>query len=673
MNRFQPDRDCERFVADMLAHMTLLEKAGQLAFRRAPDPGDQREAEGFARALRAGRIGGVRGIVSREQADALQQLAQEETRLGIPLLFSSDIRTGHETVFPTPATMCASFDTAAVEAAGKVIAQEAECRGINWLFGPKVAPGTAALDDEQAFQAGQLHLVASMAAALVRGVQAEDETSGQATLACLDFVEASGPRDDTQFQNALAIARNAIDTANVGALAFHHADADLRRSLEEAAHELAAPGRYDGIVLAEWDDLANEANFAESGGQNEAMPVDSLVEAVTTGRIDANRLDEAVGRVLRAKYRIGLFGRALSASASAHRGPLPTPVHNREVSLELARRSAVLLRNQPAYLPLGIDSGDILVVGTAASDRHLALAGREGVAASVIDGLEQLGVPYRFVPGLALRNNGTPQDRMIDADRMAIGMASEAAKRAGTIVVVLPCNGSGKLGEAQEQLLTSLMGANPRVVLVTIGAKAVDPVLREKRLPVILHAGEPGSMGGHAIAELLTGEANPSGKLPYDLDADGTGEDMRFGHGENYADFALTGVTIEEGSNCIHVSGELRNVGERAGSETIQLYATPRTKDGAGPRRLAEFARVQLRPGESRALFFEIGREQIGTALANGRFAVSAGEYEVFLGTSSRRGDGGVIHVSEDLALAMAIGRASGGGPRASSAGLRSA
>lgn len=666
--------ECERFVNDMLAHMTPLEKAGQLAFRAAPDPADQDAVESFARALRAGRIGGVRGISSREQSDAWQQLVQEETRLGIPLLFTRDIQSGFDTIFPTPATMCASFDPAALESAGKVIAQEAESHGVNWAFGPKVRLGGSPGEDSETFHAEQAELTAMLCSALIRGLQDEGGAGHLQALACLDLTSVPGGADRSFVDEALAMAKEAILAADVGSVAFHRTDEDTRRALDRAFARIARPGGYDGIVLAEWDALAHDATETENGGQFDTIPVDSLVEAVASGRISAVRLDDAVARVLRAKFRLGLFSKELSGNRTRPGSGLPTPVHNREVALNLARRSAILLRNEPALLPLDIDSGDILVVGSAASDRHLALAGRKGIAASVIDGLEQLGIPHRYVPGLALRSNGTPQDRMIDADRMAIGMASEAAKRAGTLIVVLPTDSKGVLGEAQHQLLTSLRGANPRIVLVTIGAQAVDPDIAGEPLSCILHAGEPGSMGGHAIAELIAGDASPSAKLPYALPAAGDQTALPFGHGETYADFALTGVAIQLGHNRIVVSGELRNVGDRDSTETVQLYANRRIEGASGEtmKKLIRFTRHHLRPGQRETLLYSIDREDIGIEDESGRYQVFAGQYDVFIGTSSARGVSETVSLSEEIADAMARGE-QGGGSHPMAGGRRSA
>lgn len=659
MNRFHIDPDCERFVSDMLAHMTLLEKAGQLAIRQAPDPDNPEDSEAFGRALRAGRIGVVRGVADEAQAQALQQMAQEETRLGVPLLFVGRIGSGFETIFPAPATMAASFDTDALAQAGRTIAGEAAARGINWGLGPEIIPGGNPGDESEAFHAEHDRLSALLASAFIDGLQGKRDMDDAAILACLDFLQPSALAGGSPHDAAVALASEVIARSDIGALAFHRLGEDTRTALAPLLARFTKPGGYDGILLAEWDALASEASYSLEGMANGSMPVDSLVEAVSTGRIAQNRFEDAVARVLRAKHRIGLFGQALSGRIAAPRGKQPMPAHNREVALDLARRCPVLLRNEPALLPLGIDSGEILLVGPAASDRHIALADRAGIASSIIDGLEQLGVPHRYVPGLALRNNGTPLDRMIDADRMAIGMACEAAKRAGTVVVVLPSGTTGALGEAQEQLLTSLTRANPQTVLVTLGATAIDPVIGDERLPAVLHGGELGVMGGHAIAEILTAEVNPSGKLAHSLPAIGDRPGLPFGHGETYADFALTDLSLNRDHGHIHVSASLRNVGPREGTETIQLYVRHRDRKSNSPR-LVAIQRVGLRPGEQEYLNFELGRDDIGRLVSGAGYEVATGEYEVFLGTGMARSIGEIVEIDEKFARELGMGTGSG-------------
>ena len=650
MSRSVTDTERERVVSDLVAIMTPMEKAGQLAVLDAPRPDDRDGMDLLARDLREGRVGTVRGIANREQADFLQLVAQNESRLGIPLLFPTETGTGFGTIFPTAFAASSSWDMDALAAAEAVIANEGETMGFNWALSPEIALTSPDGEVLQHTCGEESLLAARIAAARVRGLQ-----SGEAhpTLACLELTDGA-----TDARAHLTIALAAIGGARVGSIAFDGMTGEARTRIERAFSFLKGPGGYDGIFLSEWEAIIRELTEEEIRADRRGIPVDLLSNAIESGQIGRDRIDDAVARVLRAKFRLGLLSAAHAAPFGRSASALPTPVHNREVALDLAKRCAILLRNEPELLPLGIDSGDLLLVGSAAGDRHTPLAGRAGIASSVIDGLEQLGIPHRYVPGLALRENGDSSDHMITADSMAIGMASEAAKRAGTIVMVLSVNGNGEIGEANGKLLSALFAANPNVVLLTLGARPIDPVVNGKRLPSILHAGQLGTMSGHAIAELLTGEACPSGKLSITLPGPDGGPGIPFGHGLTYADFALTNLTYELGRDRVYAYADLRNLSEREGVETVQLYlrrlAEPGEKPVAGRMPLADFQRVRLRPGEREMLTFELGRDEIGEYSEDGRFHVEPGKFELFLGLSSHRGLACEFELSAEIARAMA-------------------
>ncbi|EDL49365.1 glycoside hydrolase family 3 C-terminal domain-containing protein [Erythrobacter sp. SD-21] len=657
--------ECERVVADLLALMTPREKAGQLAMRAHPDADGRDEVERFMSDLCAGHVGTVTGVPSREQADHLQALAREDTRLGIPLLIPAETGTGIDTIFPSPLAMAACWDMDLIESAEGVVAQEVSSLGANWAFSPEIAlTGSGAVAGEPCCGM-HIHLAAQIAAARIRGLQGGGARRSPSVLSCL---ELSGMGDATATGGsacrevkaicALELAQAAIAGGSVGAIAFDGMSGETRRKVEQAFRVLKGPGGFDGILLSEWDALALELTGAETAGRRAGVPFDALVAALETSDDIAHRVDDLVARVLRAKFRLGLLRSAFSKDGQGHGHALPTPVHNREIALKLASRSAVLLRNSPALLPLGIDSGDILVVGFAASDRAGPLDGCAGIAASVLDGLEQLGIPHRYVPGLALRGSDKAVSNMIAADRMAIGMACEAAKRAGTVVLVLAAPENGQLGEADEALLGALASANERLVVVNIGAVPLDPKVCGKPLPTVLHAGKLGTMAGHAIAEILTGETAPSGKLPLALPAtDGTAG-LPFGHGLTYADFALTDLAIELGRERIYASALLRNAGEVDGTETVQLFLERTDDEATGstgqPMRLVDFQRVRLRPGGAETLTFELGRQELGRYRIDGSFHVEPGDLVLSMGLSSARAMRASLQLTPDLARSIA-------------------
>ena len=653
------EAECERFVADLLGMMSAEEKAGQLAIQSAPDPNDRAACDQFDVDLRSGRIGSVTGLDDAEQAERLQRIAQDKTRLGIPLLFPAATGHGLATVLPTPLAAAASWDEERIEAAEAVVGQEAAARGINWSLSPSFVlstPGATAIPSHSLGE--QALLAARLTAARIRGFQGSpggQATGRLGTLDLTDLLARPGAITDSDAAAILQIVNVVATQGRVGSIAIDELSAERRRTVEAAFRVLVGPGGYDGILLPEWAALSDALPAHGRDTRSKGVPLDALVEALARGRISKARIDDAVGRVLRAKYRLGLFEAAHAATARRVVHALPTPIHNRETALALARHCPVMLRNEPALLPLGIDSGDILLVGPGASDRHLPLAGSPGLAASVIDGFEHLGIPHRYVSGLALRDNGSSLREMMAADGMAIGMAGEAARRSGTVVAVLANDETGAFGAAQHNLLSVLASANPRLVLVNLGPRPVDPWLQGKPLASVLHAGALGTASGHAIAEILSGECSPSGKLPVSIGAEQGRGGLPFGYGLGYAECALTDLTLRNEQSSLQVFVNLRNVSECAGSEVVQMYLRRTTQTtGEQPLELVDFRKLALRPGQVETVAFEIGREEIGRYQPDGSFRVEAGIYDVFVGLDAQRGLAARVEIGPDFARAIA-------------------
>ncbi|WP_279349455.1 glycoside hydrolase family 3 N-terminal domain-containing protein [Erythrobacter litoralis] len=653
MPRALRSAECDRLVTDLLNHMTVEEKAGQLGVHHLNEPADRSSGDALVRQLKNGRVGMIRGIASSEQADALQKVAIERSRLGIPLLFADDTGTGFQTVLPTHFASACSWDMAAIEQAERVVASEAAMRGINWALSPEILfTDTAGPDGSHSF-GDDIHLAAEIAAARVRGLQ------GNGILASLDLsgiMPRHAPNGSRTATDALAIAQRAIETAGLGVIAFDKLTGHARTAMDNAFAFLRGPGGFSGIILSEWERLLGSADGSVGGTGFEDISVDALIAAVQTGRIVKSRLDDAVARILRAKFALGLFGSALGIQSRLGDRRLSTPAHNREAALTLAKRSMVLIRNSPALLPLDVDSGDILVVGTAAADRREALDGKAGVAASVIDGLEQLGIPHKYAAGLALREEGTKYEGLVEADKIAIAMASEAAKRSRTVILVLgDSDRPGQIGAAQMALLQSLRRANDRLILVSTGGLPVDPVVGDAPLDCILHAGRLGSMSGHAIAEVLTGESGPSGKLPIAVRGAGGEIALPFGHGLTYGDFDVSNIRIEMSGRTADATVTLTNRGRFDGTETVQLYLARSDERGrAGVPRLAGFQRVSLRTGERQDVTFAIAAAAIGRHLTDGRFSVEPGYFEVGIGLSSTAMLNTHLIVTPDVARGMA-------------------
>lgn len=657
----------ERFVEDLLEYMTLEEKAGQLALYSDMDTAKGDKQGGRSHCidqLRRGLVGGIVGAFNAGEIARFQRIAIEEARLGIPLFIVAETGTGLRTHVPHPISAAASWDPDAVEAAETLIADEAASAGINWAMSPTLSTSSPEKSQDFASSAGESPLLAQrMAVARIRGLQSSGDERRRRILACLQFANGSS---DSQPARRGAVADHTDEAARLVLSTLEDADPgsalietrSATRSLRKSPSPdplayLSSPAGFAGIMLSDWIDLAERSGQHGAASGFLGLSVERLVAAVNDGRIAASAIDDAVRRVLAAKFDLGLF-------RQAHHDTPRSPATIRDPALDLARKSIILLRNDPALLPLTVDSGELLVVGSAARDRTLPLGGAAGEAASVIDGLDELGIVHKFAPGLALRQDGMAISRMVDADRMAIGMAGEAARRSRTVVAVMGASGANPgqpLGEAQRTLLESLRAANPRLILVTLGDHAFDPDVSGSPLPCVLHAGLLGTRSGHAIAEVLSGDREPVGRLPYVLRGSSGEERLPFGHGLTYTDFALTELSLELAGDRVIASAVLRNAGERDGSEVVQLYVRKITADQTQQQILRDFRRVRLAEGEAERIAFEIGAEHLAYYGPDARPAVAAGSYEISLAVNARRGQSGEIVIPQAVADAMTSGR----------------
>ena len=647
----------ERFVEDLLAIMTVEEKAGQLAALPVPDPDNTAEIEAVRAELRRGRLGTLVGRADPGRLASCQKLAIEGSRLGIPMLFADTPGRGTGVVMPAPLALAATWSPATVTRVARTIAAEARAAGNTWLLAPEVGLNTGSDDRVLADCWGESEVLARfLAAATIRGYQADDSDDA-GVLACLrtDSASWTDRRTPELLTEKLRLVAGILRETPPGSVALGRLveSGNDAENIDRSAPPIAGPGSFDGIDLAEWSAIARAAGHTAPADLLSAMPVDAIVEAVTEGRIPLRQLDDAVRKVLGAKYDLDLFRTQANGATKAGYW---FPELARETALDSARHAIVLLRNAPVLLPLDIASGEILLVGHAAADRGLPNGEAEGEAASLVDGLEALGLAHRCVPGLALREEGESWD-LRDADNMAIGMASEAARRAGTVIVALgPCS---ELGAAQRTLLESLHAINPNIVLVTLGSRPLDPIVRGTRMPCVLHAGQLGSMSGHAIAEVLTGEFAPRGRLPLALVDEGR-LGLPLGHGMGYCEFALGETGVELSYDRIILSTVLKNRGPREGTATVQLYLRRPDRRGSSPAELADFQRISLMAGETRRLMFEVSGDHLGRFERNGRFVVQPGPYDLALGLSEQQARPTSVAVLPTLAETMTRAMAAG-------------
>jgi beta-glucosidase len=703
----------------LLAQMTLEEKLGQLCqyVGLRPDgeqasAGNPDEVAGYALAVeeqaalvRAGLAGSFLKVAGWREADRLQELA-ETSRLRIPLLVATDAIHGHAmdlpaaTVFPTPIGIAASFDPDLAERIAAATARELRATGYHWTFSPNVD----VTRDPRWGRTGETFgedplLCGALGAAMVRGYQGEDLSGEAAVLACAKHLVGGGVPENglngapadvssrTLEEVLLPPFRRAVEAGVETVMPAHnevngipcHGD---RRLLSE---RLRGAWGFRGLVVSDWLDvekLHSVHRVAESRRDATRLAVeagidvnmhgraflDDLLALVRSGAIPEARVDASVRRVLLAKLRLGLFERRRVDEARAREVVL-APAH-RELALEAARRSLVLLENRGGLLPLRAPR-TLLVSGPCADDQSLLgdwsrRQPRENVA-TVLDGLRALAPRGTRVTHAAC---GT----IAALDARAIARVVRRARTADACVLVVgesslredPARTSGEnldrasleLPGRQAELVRAVLATGtPTVIVLVNGAPIAGEWLADA--PAILEAWEPGMAGGTAVAEAIYGLRSPSGRMPITVPrsaghvrthgamrpsathrgrlAAGPVEPwFRFGHGLSYTSFAYRELRVKESVTVgepVSVLLEVENAGAMAGEEVVLVYLEDRFASVTRPaRELVAFRRVALAPGERQAVELLLWPEALSLLDEDLQPTIEPGEFRVIVG-----------------------------------------
>ena len=702
-------------VEDLLGRMTLEEKAGQLSqyFYFAPPqlpedidveslPEGQREilAQSVAaeQAVAAGRAGSLLFVKDASQANRLQRLAVAESRLGIPLIFGFDVIHGMRTILPAPIATAATWDPEVAEAGQKVAAREARATGIHWTFAPMVDIARDPRWGRIIEGAGEdPFLGAAMAAAQVRGFQgdggADSVIAGPKHFA--GYGAALGGRDyedadisDSQFHNVYLPPFRAAVEAGAGNVMGAYMDlngvpASGNRWL--LTDVLRGELGFDGWVVSDANavrslevqhfakDLTDAGVRAVSAGLDMEMcmfdPAYSrLPQAVADGALDEAVVDEAVRRVLRAKFALGLFEHPY-VDADATEAVKADPAH-RDVAQVAAERSAVLLTND-GTLPLAAGKRRIAVVGYLADSKRDTLGPwvfdhDTDETVTILAGIRAragAGVTVEYAPGVAVpqrlfasmfddhergRIPATPEgfDEERELDR-AVGLASQAG--VAIVVVGQPQNMIGEkasvstldLPGRQLELLQRVQATGTPTVVVVMSGRPLDLRWADANAAAILQVWYPGTKGGDAVAALLFGDVSPAGRLPFTWPRHVGQVPMTyshyrtfapqeqgerywdepstplypFGHGLTYASFEYSDLQVPGGlavGAVGEVSVRVTNTSAVVSDEVAQLYIHQRHGTSTRPiRELKGFRRVHLAAGETQVVTFELGPDQL--------------------------------------------------------------
>jgi beta-glucosidase len=680
-------------VDALLARMTLEEKVGQL--EQIAGATFMPEAKPPAPVIKAGGAGSVLWLNDTKRFNELQKVAVEESRLKIPLLFGLDVIHGYRTIFPVPLAMAASWDPSVHERGAAVAAKEARAAGIHWTFAPMLDIARDARWGRIVEGAGEdPYLGAAMAAAQVRGFQGPRLGTPDRLLACAKhfggYGAADGGRDydpsylpDTQLRNVYFPPFKAAVDAGVGS--FMSAYMDLN-NVPAAGNKwlltdvLRGEWGFRGFVVSDAMAVGNLAiqHFARdrkdaafraltAGNDMEmasgAYP-EHLAALVKEGKVTTAQLDTAVRRVLEVKVRMGLFENPYTDEARAAQ-VLGAPEHHQEARTA-AQRTMVLLRNEGKTLPLATSLKSVAVIGPLADSKEATegswmVFGHVPAAVTVLAGVKAK-LPNATVtcePGPEIRRlypsffeaftpgPKKPAQTPAEADA-AFQKAVDAARAADVVIAVMGelANMSGEaasrasldLPGRQEELLKAVVGLGKPVVLVLLNGRPLSVNWAAENVPAILEAWEPGTEGGHAVADVLFGDVNPGGKLPvgfprsaahaplyYARTVTHQPEGSRmlgsvpqsrywdgpttplypFGYGLSYTTFAY--------SNLKPVAPQVK-VGQKVAVsvDVVQLYVHQKAGSDSRPRReLKGFRRVSLKPGETQTVTFALGPDEL--------------------------------------------------------------
>jgi beta-glucosidase len=689
------DASIEARVGELLARMTLTEKVGQLSQvvpDRVPDVEER---------IRAGRLGSLLSITDVRRIEHYQQVAREASRLGIPLIVGNDVIHGYRTIFPIPLAEACTWDPALLERAARVAAEEASANGTDWIFAPMVDICRDPRWGRIAEGAGEDPFLGRMLAeARVKGFQATDLASGRRVVACPKHFVAYGAAEGGRDYNTVDLSERALREVYLPPFrAAFDAGADtVMSSFNEIAGVPATINAFTlqtvlrdewhwpGVVLSDYDavgelishgvaaDLKEAARLSILAGVDIDMVSDAyhlhLESLVHEGAVPEQVVDAAVRRVLRLKMRLGLFERVPLDADLAAQAILRD--ESRALALEVGHASMVLLKNEENVLPLTPDAR-VAVIGPLADDRAAMLGcwapmGHAEDVESVLDGLRTYLTRRPIVVTDALT-------------------AAVDAARAADVVVLVVGETADLTGEAHsrahlglpgnQQALVDAVAATqtPLVTVLMTGRPLVIPRLIEQSRALLL-AWHGGIRAGRAVADLLFGVQNPSGRLTASFPrAEGqipvyyahknTGRPIEgrgvtqfdeafksryldgpntpvfpFGFGLSYSSFEYTDLKIDTPvTDVLRASAQIMNTGQRGGTEVVQLYVRDVVASVTRPvRQLKAFNRITLGPGESRAVDFEVPARELGFVGLDMQYRVEPGEFTVWIGPDSTRG-----------------------------------
>ncbi|TFW17080.1 glycoside hydrolase family 3 N-terminal domain-containing protein [Duganella callida] len=706
------DAQIDRKVDELMKKMTVAEKVGQLhqlSGRQFTGPTSSEYADKLAD-IRNGKVGSMLNVKGVADTREIQALALQ-SRLKIPLLFSLDVIHGYQTVFPVPLGESASWDLDAIELSAHIAAREAAAAGIHWTFAPMVDVARDPRWGRVMEGAGEdTYLGSKIAAARVRGFQGKKlGAATDSVMATAKHFAAYGAAIAGRDYNAVDMSNQQLyetylppfkAAADAGVATFMNSfntlngvpatgSAFLQRDILKGAWN------YKGFVVSDWgsvremvphgyaSDLADAAVKAINAGNDMDMEgyaySQHLEAAVKSGKVKMATLDAAVHRVLYKKFELGLFDDPYRYSDAAREKSVLGDQSHRAAALDVAQKSIVLLKNESHFLPLSREARRIAVIGPLAdSQRDLeggwVVQGERAKVVSILEGMRSHAGKAEISYAAACKPGCASSE----------GFADAVATAARSDVIVLAVGETWDLsGEAksrtditlpgqQEALFAALKATGKPIVVVMLAGRPLVFNSIADQADAIVYAWFPGSEGGNAVANVLFGDYNPSGKLPitfprsvgqiplsyvqYNTGRPVTDEKnvvyksayidsvntprYAFGHGLSYTDFKYSGLTLSSPTmgkgQKVTLSFDLANSGKVEGTEIVQLYLRDMVSSVVRPlKELKGFEKVHLKPGETRRVSFTIDRDTLSFFNSQLTWGAEAGDFKLMVGSAS--------------------------------------
>jgi beta-glucosidase len=722
------NKSLDKKVDSILNLMTLEEKVGQLnqynGFWNITGPSPKGGlAEQKYEHLKEGLVGSMLNVKGVKEVKAIQKLVMEESRLKIPLLFGFDVIHGYKTISPIPLAESASWDMEAIKKSAQMAAEEASSVGLNWTFAPMVDVAQDARWGRVMEGSGEDPFLGSkIAVARIQGFQG-DLSSNKNILACAKHFAGYAFAESGRDYNTVDISEETLQniilppfkaSVEAGVKTFMNSFNELN-GIPATGNKflqrniLKGNWAFNGFVVSDWGSIGEMVNHGFAKDNKDAAEIainagsdidmesyaytNHLASLVREGRVKVETVNDAVKRVLRVKFELGLFDNPYKYCDENREKETVGKKEFQDGVLDMAKKSIVLLKNDKDLLPLQKSGKKIALIGALANDKTSPLGSwrigaDDGTAISVLEGLQKYsGNQINYAKGADVNVGRTEfvwETKINTNDRSGFSEAIDIAKQADVVVMVLGEHGlqSGEgrsrtdlgLPGVQQELLEAVYKINPNIVLVLNNGRPLAIPWASENIPAIVEAWHLGTQSGNAIAEVLYGDYNPSGKLPMTFPRNvgqvpiyynykNTGRPKMnepesvfwshyidekntplypFGFGLSYSKFDYANLKLSASSfstnEKIEVSVDIKNTGKVKGKEVVQLYIRDLIGSITRPvKELKGFELIELEPNQTKKVIFTIDEKTIEFFTANKKWEAESGDFKVFVGTNSAK------------------------------------